>query len=218
MSGNTIIDYNSLITAVQDYLVRSDLTDSNYMPVLIQNAQNKVYHGFTDNRGNYWPGLRVRQMEKSFNGTLASNQIAVPSDYLEMKYLYLTVGGNSVRLERKPIEWIYSNYGPGYQDVPAYFGRDNVNFYCAPYSASAYSYNGVYYAKSTLLSSSNTTDWMVTNFPHMLLMGCLAEASEFLQVPNLAYWENAFSNAMAAIQAADTQEDNSGSPLAMVAQ
>ena len=83
MSAYTITDYASLETAVQDYLTRSDLTDSNFLPVILQNGQDRLFKGFTDNKGNYYPGLRVRQMGSRFSagGIVTINITAGGSGY-----------------------------------------------------------------------------------------------------------------------------------------
>lgn len=298
--SNTIVDYPSLEQAIQDWLARSDITDATFAPEIIQVAQNNVYYGFTDNRGNYWPGLRVRQMEESFaggmigsltivggsgysatdtiafsapptggvqaTGTLTvtngvitgvtltnpgllytsaptatittgsgsgasvtatlsataqispSGNYAVAADYLDTKYLWAAMNGGSVRLERKPAEWLYENYGPGAVGQPTYFGRDGDVFIFGPQPDSQYALSGVYYSKAELLSDSNTTDWMVLNFPHMLLYGCLSEAAAFIQdQQQVQYWQGRFTNALASLQSADKREAYSGSPLRAVA-
>src|SRR5574340_921354 len=65
MSGQVINSYSTLEQALQDWLARSDITDTTYAPEIIQMAQLRLYQGYIDNKGEYWPGLRVRQMEKA---------------------------------------------------------------------------------------------------------------------------------------------------------
>ena len=304
MSGNTITNYDSLVTAVQDYLARSDITDSNYAPEIIQAAQNNIYYGYTDNKGNYLPGLRVRQMEKAFPGgsmatstlvggtgysqgdTIAfdaapaggitmtgtlyistptgpsgpiktfivtnpglgyltapnstittaggtggsvtvtisggpvispGNSLTVPPDYLDTKYLNLFGSTFTGRLERKPAEWLYNNYANGNTGIPNYFARDGGVFIFGPQADDQYTLGGIYYQKQELVSSTNETDWMTDDFPHLLLYSCLAEASSFIRDKDMmTFWQNKMTSVMATIQMADKREGYSGSPLAMV--
>lgn len=82
MTGQTIVDYPSLEQAVQDWLDRSDITDATYAPEIIQIAQTRIYRGYVDNKGEYWPGLRVRQMETQLpGGSVASVAIVGGTGY-----------------------------------------------------------------------------------------------------------------------------------------
>src|SRR5574337_1979816 len=65
MSGQVINSYSTLEQALQDWLARSDITDTTYAPEIIQMAQLRLYQGYIDNKGEYWPGMRMRQMEKA---------------------------------------------------------------------------------------------------------------------------------------------------------
>ena len=301
MSGQTITNYDTLVQAIQDWLARSDITDTSYTPELVQIAQNNIYYGYTDNKGNYWPGLRVRAMETAFPGgniltttitggtgyssgdtvsfdpapnagvtatgtlvvtsgvitgitltnpgqgyTVAPNvhisssggsggsitttitsgptlspsgNLSVPYNYLDIKYLYITdSGGNTVRLERKAAEWIYKYYPDRTSDsAPTYFARDGGVFVFGPFPDSSYIVSGIYYAKSSVLSSGNETDWMITNYPHLVLYASLAEAAKFVRRdPNeISMWENALQNVMNSIRVGNDREGWSGSPLAI---
>lgn len=65
MSAYTVKDYASLEQAVSDFLTRADITDSNYLPVILQMGQERIYKGYKDTRGAVHGGLRVRQMLKA---------------------------------------------------------------------------------------------------------------------------------------------------------
>jgi len=58
-------------------------------------------------------------------------------------------------------------------------GGGNV-FVFGPFPDSAYNVQGTYYQKAPYLSSSQTTNWMVTSAPGILLAACLVEAAKFL--------------------------------------
>jgi hypothetical protein len=296
-SGQTINSYATLVQAIQDWLARADITDANWSPELIQIAEANIYNGFVDNKGNYWPGLRVRQMEKSFTGgsiatititaggsyssaptvsfaaaptggitatgvavltgtavtgisltnpgngyisapaitfgsgaatatcTLSANpqvskdnNFAIPSDYLDTQFLYLTApGGNTVRLERKPAEWLYQYWGGSSPDTPTYFSRSGSVFIFGPTSDSQYTLSGIYYSQGAPLSSTNTTDWVILNYPNLALAAALSEVCAFIRDDQgTQYWMGRLTNLMATIQMQDKRERYSGSPLAMV--
>lgn len=73
MAGNVITSYATLEQAIQDWLARTDLSDSTYLPEIIRAGEDRLYQGWMDNRGNYWPGLRIKAMESSWPGGCINN-------------------------------------------------------------------------------------------------------------------------------------------------
>ena len=91
-----ITNLTTLTTAVADYLNRDDL--ATFIPNYIQNAEEKLYRI-----------LRLQFMETALSGTISSGVLAVPDDYLELKYAY--VDQSPIRwLERSAPETIYRNF------------------------------------------------------------------------------------------------------------
>lgn len=299
MTGQTVIDYTTLETAIQDWLTRGDLTDANYLPEILQMAQDRICRGFTDNRGNYFPGLRIRQMTSLFSaggivtvtitaagsgytgtivgltftaapaggvtatgygvisgGALASivltnpgsgytvaptitvasgaatvtctigdvptispsSNFAVPADYLELDYMEVITANGPYRLERKPAEWIYKYYGANNaQGVPNYVARDGNVFVFAPTPDSGYAIGGQYFAQPAILSATNTTNFLTSTYPGLLLAACNAEATAFIRDWNAnQIWEGRFSLLANSARMADRDEKFSGGPLAML--
>lgn len=68
MAGNVITTYATLQTAIQDWLARTDLSDTTQLPEIIQAGEDRLYQGWVDDKGNYWPGLRIKAMEASLPG------------------------------------------------------------------------------------------------------------------------------------------------------
>lgn len=305
MAGNVITSYSTLQTAIQDWLARTDLSDTTQLPEIIQAGEDRLYQGWMDDRGNYWPGLRIKAMEASWPGggisaititsggtnyaatdtiaftaapaggitatgtltlssgvitgivltnpgllyTIAptgtittstgsganitfkinsacaispSGNIAVPTDYLETKYMIVNYGSSqTTRMERKPAEWIYQFYSDRTTDnIPQYFARDGGVFIFAPFPDSTYATTGLYYQRPAYLSDSNTTNWILGTgnivYKNLLLYSCLAEAGEFIRDYQFAdRFNTKFMNTAMQVQNADKQEKWSGSPLAM---
>lgn len=197
-----ITDYATLKTEVAAWLNRSDLT--NEVPGFIQLGEFRIYRD-----------LRVRQMEAALSVAISSGVIAVPTGYLEMKLAY--VNGSPMRkLERKDAEWIYLNYPTRSSDgTPKFFAREGTNFIFGPYPDSAYTVKGTYYKKLDALSGTNTTNWLITDVPDLILFASLCEAAPFLQDDaRVALWEKKYAQIAARVQLNDEQEEFSGSPLA----
>lgn len=198
-----ITDFATLKTEVAAWLNRSDLT--NEVPGFIQLGEFRVYRD-----------LRVRQMETALSAAISSGVLAVPSGYLEMKFAY--VNGSPMRkLERKDAEWIYLNYPTRSSDgTPKFFAREATNFIFGPYPDSAYTIKGVYYKKLDALSGTNTTNWLITDAPDLILFASLCEAAPFLQDDTrVPLWEKKYAQIKDRFQRNDVEEEFSGSPLAV---
>jgi hypothetical protein len=193
-----INSYATLQTAVGDYLARSDL--STFLPNFVQNCEGKLYKN-----------LRIRAMETALSGTISSGVLAVPSDYVELKYAY--INSTPVRaLERVPVEQIYSEYPVrSGAEYPRYIAREGSNFIFGPYPGD-HGVVGIYYARFAALSGSNTTNWFTTNAPDVLLYGALLEAEPFIKNDaRLILWKSMYDNAVQAIMDEEKREGRSGS-------
>jgi hypothetical protein len=193
-----ITSYATLQTAIGDYLNRADL--ASFLPNFTQGAEGKLYKS-----------LRIRAMETALSGTIGSGVLAVPADYVELKYAYVNVA--PVRfLQRVPAELMYEQYpvrsGAAY---PKFIAREADNFIFGPYPADL-AIAGIYYKRLTALSASNTTNWFITNAPNLLLYGSVLEAEPFLgNDPRLPMWKAMFDYEFKAVQDEDRRESSSGS-------
>jgi hypothetical protein len=197
-----ITDYSTLVTAITDYLARSDL--SSFVPNFLQNCQGKIYRS-----------LRLRTMETALSGTIASGVLAVPADYLELKYAYLTTDPSTF-LERTTPELIYTKWRTrSASGRPLEIAREAENFIFGPFPDDTYAVAGIYYKQLTLLSASNTTNWFTTNAPEVMLYGALLEAQPFLMNDKrLPTWQMLYDQALETVKRADRRESFSGSTLA----
>ena len=94
-----ITDYASLQSTITDYLDRSDL--SSVVTTFIGMGEARIYRD-----------LRTRDMEKTASATISGSSFAVPTDYMEMRNLYVTdsAGNYLYELERATPFWIRSTY------------------------------------------------------------------------------------------------------------
>jgi hypothetical protein len=200
-----ITDYSTLQTEVASWLHRADLTST--IQGLITLAEERVYRE-----------LRVRQMETTFSSAISSGVIALPTSYLELKNAYVD-GATTQALQKKDAEWIYYNYPIRAADSkPKFIGRESTNFIFGPYPDSAYTIKGTYYKRLDALSGTNTTNWLVTDNPSLILFATLCEAAPYLvNDPRIGVWEAKYQAGKRAVELQDVQEEFSGSPLAMVA-
>lgn len=197
-----ITDYATLVTAVGDYLARSDL--SGFIPNFIQNSQGKLHRT-----------LKIRAMEATLSGTIANGVLAVPTDYRQLKFA--NVNGNTlISLERTTPEYIYARYPArsGAAD-PKYIARVGDNFIFGPYPGDV-DIIGTYYKRLPLLSASNTTNWFTENAADALLYGAVLEAQPFLMNDKrIPVWSELFTQSVNTIMDDDEEENHSGSNLSI---
>lgn len=195
--------YSAMKTAIANWLDRSDLTA--YIADFITLAEERI-----------WRTLRVKAQETALNSTISSGVIAVPADYVELKFAYID-GAPTRNLERVALEEIYTRYPTrSTTGKPSYIAREGDNFIFGPYPDSTYTVKGIYYAKLAALSNSNTSNWLTTSAPSLLLFGSLCEAAPFvvddMRVP---VWEAKFQQALREAQRADSREGLRGSAITM---
>lgn len=201
-----VTGYASLQTAVADWLARDELT--GFIPNFIQNWEERFYRQ---------PRNFGRFMEASFAGTIASSVIAVPSDYLGLKYAYIDASPAS-RLDRVSLNQLYGSYprnsGTG---RPRWIARDLTNFVFGPAPDSDYDIAGVYYAKPTLIRSfaaDAAAHWIILNAPDLALYGALLESAPFLKNDKqVATWDAFYGRCLLDYQDLNRDEDVSGSPV-----
>lgn len=189
-----ITSFTTLKNAVVDWLSRDDMGSA--VETMIGLAEARIYRE-----------LRIRAMETALSDTIASGVIAVPSDYLELRYAYVD-GAEAVSLEPRNPEWITANYPRRSSDSkPVYIARDDDNFIFGPYPDSTYTIKGSYYAKLTALSSSNETNWFTTNAPDMLLYATLLHSAAYVGDDQRAQlWSLGYEDAKRLVIAQDAKE------------
>jgi hypothetical protein len=204
-----ITDYASLVQTVADWLHRDNTSTDlgNFVPTFVQLAQERIYRE-----------LRVAEMEETFSTAISSGVIAVPTGYIELKNAYIDATPIQ-KLQKKDAEWIYRNYPTRSSDsTPKFIGREKTNFIFGPYPDSTYTVKGTYYKQLTSLSGSNTSNWLITDAPSLILFASLCEAEPYLMNdPRMTLWEQKYRETRDRLQNQDNQEEFSGGPLAMTA-
>lgn len=199
-----IVDYASLAQAMRDFAHRTDI--ANFQDYMIQFGQNRIVNDIL--KQNYGSG--VKWQETSF-GSLAidpnSGYATVPADYIGMKQMSVSDGdGDQFDLLYKDTSWMYSNY-PVRQPtgLPAYVAREGSNFIFGPFPDSAYTLAGYYYGRGPLLSSSVTTNWIITTAPDLFLAACMLELQPFIKGDS-TQWAAIYQDKLTSLIAADTAD------------
>jgi len=195
--------YADLKTALSTWTRRADM--ATYADDLITIAEGRIFKE-----------LRCKEMEAALSVTMSGGVAAIPADYAELKYAYIS-GTPVVMLQRKDPSWIYLQYPYRSSDSkPKFIARDVGNFVFGPYPDSDYTVTGTYYKKLTAVSSS--VNALFTNNPDVYLAASLTEAFRFLRNDQMMkYWDDRYIAIKAEVSNQDKAERFSGGPLTMVA-
>ena len=182
------MNYQGLVTAVQDYLETTfALSDINTM---IRQAEQRIFNT-----------VQLASLRKNVTGSCTANNkyLQCPDDFLSVYSIavYPPNGGSYLYLLNKDVNFIRESFpiptGNGNTGLPycyALFGPDyptlpkELTFILGPTPNSSYSIELHYFYYPTSISSGNvdsTTTWLSDNVDSVLLYGALVEASTFLK-------------------------------------
>jgi hypothetical protein len=194
-----IVDYASLITAVGDFLNRADAGFTARIPDFIGLAESRI------NRT-----LRTRKMEATVALSVASEFVALPPDYLEALALTITDGSVTYNLEQVRLERIAES--KGYEGatpamIPRYYALNGLQLQIYPAPDKAYAGLLTYAQKIPSLSLTNTTNWLLTQYPDIYLYGALWAAAPYIRdADGLTMWEELFTKGLKGVRDADHEK------------
>lgn len=196
-----ISSYATLKTAMADWLARDDLT--SYLAYLIEAGEERIYRE-----------MKVRQMETAFSSSISSGVVALPSGFRGWKSLRVD-GSPSTPLQPVDLDTLYRMHPLRSADAePLRFAINGSNVEFGPYPDSAYTIKGTYWKKLDALSDSNTSNWLITDAPYLLLWAALSEAAVFIQNdPRIGVWEGKYQSAKGLL--IEEQRAEGGSGLSM---
>jgi hypothetical protein len=190
----TITDYDSLVAAATEYLARDqDTTLIARIPTFVQLLEAKA------NRE-----LFVRQMETRATAVIDTGAgspefISLPSDFQSMRRIRLSSVDGKPSLEFKSgvqmDEYRYST-----SDVagrPKYFSIMGDEIELAPTPDANYTIEMVYRKNIPALTSTNTTNWLLTLAPDLYLYGALLESAPYMKEDErIQTWGLGFKSAL----------------------
>lgn len=200
-----VSSYSTLLTAVADYLARSNLT--SFVPNYVQNFEEKFLRQ---------PRNFGKWMESSLNAAV-STTAACPTDFLALKIAYLD-GQPRPPLNVYSIEQLYQAYPRGSGGgTPRFIARNGANFEFGPVPSGTFTLLGTYYAKPTLLrsyASDAAAHWLIVNAPDLLLYGALLEAMPFIKNDDrLPMWQQLYADALRDYRDLMKAQNTSGGAL-----
>ena len=193
--------YAELKTSVGDWLNRSDLTTA--IPDFISLAEAQIERN-----------LRTRQMLSRATATIDTEYAAVPADFLETRTFKLNTNPPTpLQFETidsmNDLSVIYRT-----STKPAYFTVVGGQFRFLPIPDTSYTGELTYYAKLSKLSTTNTTNWLLTAAPDVYLYGALMQAAPYLQDDaRITTWASLYRTGLDELKTADDRSSSSGGAL-----
>jgi len=152
--------YANLKTSIKVWTHRDDL--DSVTDDFIDLCEGMIY-------SNTDQGLLVREMETSDTTAVGTQTMALPTGFIKMRKLTISVGSNETDVRFATPESLNKSSASG---QPKNFTvTSQIEFDRSP--DATYTFNRVYLAKATALSTSNTTNAILTNYPQIYLQGCL---------------------------------------------
>lgn len=201
-----ISGYTSLLTAISDYMARSDLT--TFLPNFVQNMEERFYRQPL----NWGPW-----METAYSTAMSAGVSAVPTGFLAWKVVYLS-STPARRLRPIGLAQLHDEYPRnGSTGIPSLIARNGANFEYGPKPSSDFTVAGSYYAKPTLLrsfASDAAAHYLIVNAPDLLLYGALMEGSAFIKEDNrVPMWAEAYRQARQDYADLQKATNISGGPM-----
>jgi hypothetical protein len=199
--------YAELQTAVANWLDRDDLTDR--IPEFIALAEAKM------NRN-----LRISLMENVSTAITMANgtrDYSLPTGFTGMKEFHLTtdpiVALSYITPEMMNRMWAGSTVGKP-QAFTLFSDGGTRKIRVGPSPDDAYTTSMLFYKKIDALSTTNTTEAMLTENPDVYLYGALLEAEPFLMNDaRVQLWANLLEKVAQDLQDRDIFDRHSGSEL-----
>ena len=173
------MNYSELLTNVRNYTeVGSDVLSDSVLDVFLQNIENRIQREIDID------AFRKFQFS-SF--TIGSPFITMPDDFAFERAVQIKdqITGDRTWLEQRDTTFI-DEYNKDRSDTgtPKYYANwDQNTMIFAPTPDAAYEIELWYNKTPDRLSSSNTTTWLSTNAPEVLIYGTTAEAFSYLKNP-----------------------------------
>lgn len=186
-----ITNFSTLVAAIKDRANRTDMTDAD-AEGFIQQAENRL------NRL-----LRMREMEEIATVTTDSLGVgSIPADFLEMRAVY---DSESNLVEFVNPEWIITAKDAS----PKAYALMGGDLRLSP--AAAETLTLLYYKAIPALTSSSTTNWLLTAHPDVYLYaGLLAFAVWRDEDEDIAKWDAALNRAVSEVMTAAEANRASG--------
>jgi hypothetical protein len=199
-----LTNYTTLKASIANWLNRSDLTS--------EIADDFIVLAEADFNSK----LRVRKMITQSSFTIDSETEVLPTDFLQVRDFFILSGNTKVPLRYMSPSQMDQVKGTSTTGLPNSYTILGDNFRFSPKPDGTYTGIVNYYKKFDSLSSSNASNYILTDHPAIYLYGSLFHAANFLggySPQQVQSWQQMFATAMERLEQNDREDQFSGSPL-----
>ncbi len=199
-----LTSYTTLKASIANWLNRSDLTDEIADDFIVLTE------------ADFNSKLRVRKMIAQSTITIDSETESIPTGFLQVRDFYILSGSTKYPLRYMTPSQMDQVKGTSVTGIPQAYTILGDTFRFTPKPDSSYTGYLNYYKKFDALSSTNTTNFILTDHPAIYLYGSLFHAANFLGGYNpqqVQTWQQMYATALERLELNDREDQFSGSPL-----
>ena len=160
--------------------------------------------------------VRCREMIARSDATMNSQYTSLPSDYLDMKTLYLKTSPVE-RLEFISNEEMAAKKESGAYtgtSKPLYFTIEGSTLEVLPVPVTSYTVEMVYYSKIADLTTSASSNWLLTNYSDIYFYATLMHAAPYIRGDErVTLWASAYEKSLEQLRLSDERSTFSGGVL-----
>ena len=186
----SITSYATLVQAVKDVAEDDGLEFADYIPTAIAMAEERLFRE-----------LDLPDLETKATGKISTSTLTKPSDYEYPHYFSITVSSSKKQLKKRGEDFII-DYWPNaaLTGEPKYYcDSSSTQIIIAPTPDQSYSYTLKYSAKPTKLSTSNTSNYFITNCQDILFYAVMSEMARFMKAwSEIEAWEQSYNAVVGA--------------------
>jgi hypothetical protein len=199
----SITTYSELKTAVANWLNRDDLT--SVIPDFIALTEADM-----DRKIRHW------RMEERSTADIDARYTQLPSGFMEAVRFHLDFDERPIDLVTPVFMQKQRQSNSDTSGRPLYYSIIAGQIEVWPTPDSAYTGELYYYARTTPLDDSNTSNWILDYFPDAYLYGALVHSAPYLvEDQRTQVWASLYQNAIDGINANNEKAKFGGSGLRM---
>lgn len=164
----TLANYSGLKTSIGNLLVRADATTTAEIDTFIDLFEAEV------NRR-----IRHREMEQRSTTDAGSEYISLPTNFLELRNIKVNSNPNAVMRYETPQNFTrLRNYNSSNTQDPWFYTITGNEIRLAPIPSSS-EIEIIFFEKLTPLDTTNTTNWLLADYPDTYLYGATKHGAIF---------------------------------------
>lgn len=185
--------YANLQTAIANFAHRSDLTA--VLPDLITLAEVRI-NGDLD--------ARLQDIKTALSTVANTESVSLPTDVIDIRHLSVSSTTPIQVLVYQVPDSFEVAHAWGETGTPRAYTVIGSLLYLSPVPDSVYTLDLVYKGRVPSLSSTNTTNYLLTNYPKVYLTAAMCEVAIYTKSPVLAQlWEPQYKAAINAVNSQD---------------